>query len=171
MKYKEALEKYEDSQKLKVGSLQSFFYVGTVGDFRDNIKEVSGKLFIVLKDRTERKRQEYETRLENPPTIKDYCRYEEGKAQKYTVENYLAYLNQWLETTQKRLIGYQNAKEREANFVPLEKRNVKSIRESSAIDPNCVILVLEGRETGRFWTTDEAEPGSVSIGSMMEAEG
>ena len=165
MKYKEALKKYDDDMKLKVGSQQAFFYVGSVGHFTDNVRFISGQLFNTLQGRTAEKRQAYERRLAKEPSMRLFCQIEEKGGRKFTAEAYMDFVNQWLRTTGNMLTAWERAKEREEGFKPLDKRDVRQVREADpASDPETVILILEGKECGAFWTTDEAELGSVSIG-------
>lgn len=171
MNIRQALKPYDDDKKLKVGSFQSYFYVGTVGHFLENQKEISGELYTKVKERAEESRKAYNTRLQKPPTFERFCKQQEVKSRKFTSEAYLEYLNDWLQKTKIVLDNADRAKEREETFRPLSKRMVRFIRKSDpAADDECIILIIEGKEAGKFWTTDEAPAGSVGISAFVNID-
>lgn len=169
MTIREALKNVSPDKKLKVGSLQSFFYIGTVEDFKERMNDVSAYLYNNLKDGTAKKREVYEARLRRPPTIEKFCKECEMRSRQFTVDGYLEYLNFWLMGARELLNTYERSVQKEARFKPLSKRMVKErYMADEVVDPDTLILIVEGEDLGIFWTTGEAEPGSVGVGTPHE---
>ena len=135
----ELLSGYDKDQRIKVGSLNGFFYVGYVEDFLDRHQEISGKIYSFIHMRHVITKRQYEGLLKNSPNKK------------------------WDIAASK--VSYKAAEEREKNYIPVGKRQVESVyKTENDWDGDCLIVIVTGEEMGRFWTWDDAEPGSVGVG-------
>jgi len=136
----EVLSAYERRQRLKVGSLNGFFYIGYVGDYLDRMAEISGDIYRYFSKRKVSNARQYEFLVKHSP--------------------------ERLWEISQRKISYEYAEARVKNFVPLGKRLVKDIyRSENDWDGDCVIMIVEGEEMGKFWTWQDAEPGSAGVGA------
>lgn len=135
----EVLAAYPEDQRLKVGSLNGFFYVGYVGDFLERHQEISGRIYSFINMRRNATKRQYEVLLKHSP------------------------LRKWDIAARK--VSYTYAEERLKNFVPVGKREVENIyKAENDWDGDCLIVIVTGEEMGKFWTWSEAEPGSVGVG-------
>lgn len=174
MNAKQALNRPDITKemKIKVGSSNSYFYVGTVGGYLDNQKEISGVLYSKLQERAATFRKAYENRVKKPPQVALFCKKQEESGHRFTIQAYLDYVDEWLKKTGYMLMSAERAQNGVDTFKPLERRMVREIRVADpAVDPDCLIMIVEGMEQGAFWTTDDAFPGSVDIrGATVEDE-
>lgn len=154
------LEDYSGETKLKVGSLSGFFYIGTVADFCERTEEVDRELRAILVKKRKERTAAREALLQREVSMNAYAR----RTNTPTLEGYLVSITKWLE--QVRQVSQTVAKAEKAieSYVRLERRNVlKTYHADTAIEGNCVIVILEGSEVGGFWTTGEGKVGSVSV--------
>lgn len=161
MIFVDVLAEYSPDLKLKVGSVDgtNYFYVGTVGDMADHIDKYNRCLYghmLHLKKKSEKRVQIH---LANAPTPETYCRSQMKKvAPDLTVDGYNAELRWWFRWA---AIKYATLEKREsllARFTELPFREViEHGMADSLADPDCVRIVIEGGETGKWWSTDEAK--------------
>ena len=171
MTIKEAIKSYPPEKKLKIGSLQSYFYIGTVGDFRQRQAEISGILYQKLQDWTEKKKNVYETRLKRPPSIEKFVHQQELRSRDFSVDAYLEYLNLWLAGARDLLSAVERSQQREARFKPLSKRQVRDVYEADeVVDPDCLVVIIDGDDLGAYWFTSDDKPGSVAVGTPHEEQ-
>lgn len=145
---------FENEGDVKIGTDggTNFFYIGTCEDLLNN-KEKYEKLF---KDRARwslgRAYDAVEKMKRNQPTPLDFAEKHEGG-----VEDYLKYINLWLEEYRRKVSTLKTRQERMDDYKPLFGRKIVREREAEVYDAGYKILIIEGIESGAYWTTDEVD--------------
>lgn len=159
MKIKNVLKNYDKDLSLKVGAKDgtAFFYVGTVGDFLENMDVYDS----VMRNRTVRiqirAERAYENEIRNAPTLEGYARECIKKEEPLIYSDYRASIEDWfMRVTQKHNTALKK-KAAAANYRKLSGREVKEYEMcDKTIDDNCLRVVIEGYETGAYWCLEEA---------------
>ena len=157
----EALGGKPFDMRLKVGCKNTtcYWYVGTVGDFLENMGAYSAELHSYNSRMLDKSKEELASALRNPPNPATYARTKLRTMADpvLTVEDYLHEVDMYF----KDLVVKQNTiQKREQNlnrFVKLHRREVLKLFEADMaveLEP-CLVMLIEGREPGAFWTTDE----------------
>ena len=166
MKIIEALEKYSKNQALKVGSKEGngYFYCGDVGDFIENLNAYSDIMHDHFVER-------YENAKENSETvISRFC------SEVFQVVNKGMFTSDYISSI-KPIFGRigkvvnteANAKNLADRYIPLIDRSVvDSYYADNVVDFDCLILIVDGFESGKFWCMEEA--GDFHIGLNSKAE-
>lgn len=154
------LEEYKGETKLKIGSLSGYFYIGTVSDFCERSEEVDRELRSILVKKRKERTAAREALLNREISLNAYAR----RTNTPTLEGYLISVTKWLDQVRQVSQTVEKAEKAIESYVRIEKRNVlKTYKADTAIEGNCVIVILEGSEVGGFWTTGEGKVGSVSV--------
>jgi len=162
MKVLESLKELNDDVKLKVGSKDgsSFWYMGTVGDFRDNIVEYNDRAYKYATQKRNRAYKSFQFTVENPMTPDHYVR-KQLKTEaypSYSYKDYIDKLNKWFESLTRKQKTLKSANDELENYVKLKKRSsVNLYYQDPLVDELCAILIIEGCELGGFWLFNEAE--------------
>ena len=160
----EALNGYDEC-RLKVGCADgnSYWYIGTVADFKKEINTYNDALTRYYQSLLDTAKKKLETALNRSVTPADYIKEEMANQTvnpvdwKVALEGYYTYLwNYFHEISIKRNTVIQR-QQRLFRLVPLKKREVKKcfVADDTVEPIKCVVVVLEGSEPGAFWSTDE----------------
>lgn len=167
MKTLDALKKRKKSLKLKIGAKNCFFYVGTVGDILENHELRDNKMRSLLRGLTTERRKTLKTRCSLPPTIGEFIAYEAKKdrdERDFSEENFKRYVDDWVRVTLNMVKQLDRAADNEAAYIPIAERKVKECKLCDGlVDEDCLRMIVEGTENGKYWTTDEARGCAVGI--------
>ena len=157
----EALKDHDDGMKVKIGSEDgdSFWYVGKVKDVKDGADIINAAMrqhaYTALK-KAEKNLREY---LYSFPTPRSYAKRElekqdpmpTPKGYEEALQEYFVWAVKKQETVRRRQADYNG-------FKGLLEREVISCEECDPVaDDNCILVIIEGRERGAVWTTDEVK--------------
>lgn len=162
MKIKDVLLEHSPHMKLKVGCKNGtgYWYVGTVKDFNYNLDIYTGELRAYAKRQVERSKKALAVALKNPPTPATYARSKLNKLDfSLSAEDYMREVNFYFEDLITKRKTLAKREQNEALFCGLRKREVIDYFEADTaveLDP-CLVVLIEGREPGGFWTTDESK--------------
>lgn len=81
-----------------------------------------------------------------------------GRKYKLDDEAYNAWLTQINNDIKRANSARQRAKQKLAKFTPIDSREIVDVFKS-ILEPETVIMLYDGVETGRYWTTDEFKAG------------
>lgn len=133
----EELAAYSAETPLKIGSRGGtrFFYVGTVGDVRDNIDDYDDLLFDHLNARVQRAKVKLaEAKAADSPAVEELT-----------------------DILSKRRAALKK-------FRPLRERKVLECKMSDPIaDKGVLRIIVEGNENGYYWSSDERKDGMPMI--------
>ena len=172
MKTLEALKDYDTDMKLKIGSAQCYFYVGTVGDIVKNHEMRDDKMRSLLHGVTRVNRGRLTSRLNVPPTWSEFIR-EEMKRDRYERDfsraRYDEYVDEWMKQTMVFIKAIDKSVEDEESYIPIANRTVKECgMADDAVEDDCVRMIVEGREHGKYWFTKEANRCACGINRQEE---
>lgn len=169
MKIEAVLEGYPDYCHIKIGSSNGngYFYYGTIGDWRKNGNDYSDELKDHMYSR-------YLKSLKNSnDTIQSFCRNIIAKSENGVVpEKYISTIENYFGRISKMVNAKNNTKKWYDNFVPVSDREVVEFFDADMAieDEDCMILIVEGNESGKFWDGNEAH-GKCGVGINAAAEG
>ena len=162
----EALKQY-DGYRLKVGCADgnSYWYVGTVADFKKEINAYNAELLNYSQEMLDTAKRKFNAVLKRSVTPNDYIRDELAHQTvvpedwKVTLEGYYAYLQSYFYEVAAKRSTVSQRQQRLLRYIPLRKREVvKCFVADTVVEPtSCVVITIEGKEPGAFWSTDEAK--------------
>ena len=155
MKLKEVLAEFDESTSLKIGATESYFYMGTVGEYLKKETEISEELRMchwrILT--ACRKRKEDLFKRDTSPTS-----YARKLREEYTVNAYLDWVGTFLKAVETERRKERKYEENLNSYKPLYERDVIIYRKQDpAVDENCVICIVEGEEKGAWWYLSEGK--------------
>lgn len=163
MNFKECVFNTEEDLTVKVGTEggSGFFYCGRVADLKENFEEIGENLLQIDKDRvTETENLMKRIKAKNIAPNEWVTAMYRRKGEFGTFDGYMEMLKQWFTDLEKVRIRLLDAKEQLKEAKPLSERTIvdayKSIDEKATL-----IIIIEGRENGQFWTTEEYEGGGI----------
>lgn len=161
MRIKEALEKYDRELKLKIGCADgdSFWYVGTVGHALANMAELNDALQKNAIDACARIEAALEEHLRREPSLQKYTRQELSKFDPApTVDGYQQMLKDYFRAAVSKNRTAQERRRYAYNMKNITSREVLSCEMCDpSVDEGTLRMVIEGRERGMLWTTEEAK--------------
>lgn len=157
----EALQNYDKNMKVKIGCEDgdSYWFVGRVKNVLEDAQTISQTMKQNCYSQMRRAERALTEHLHCYPTPRAYCKSELEKEDPLpTVKGYEEALQEYFiwavkkqETVKKRRALYNN-------FKGLLDREVIFCEECDPVaDENCVRVIIEGREKGIVWTTDEVK--------------
>ena len=190
---KDKLTYYPRDSRLKVGAADGsgFFYIGTVGDFLDNIDKYSERTLKALNISAENTLNsfiamsrcfpapdEYFKWGEETPlgTILDDIKRTESRFDWHGSNNsamqYFKNLSLYIKKTSEHRRRAQTAEARVKQFVPFASRDVEDIFiASSVVEPEeTLVFMIEGFEFGDYWSSDEVK-GNQKLAVRIDAGG
>lgn len=165
---KKFLEGIENKKtKIKVGAKNGsgFFYVGTVGDFLDQSEKYEWADITYFDNRVKRANDNLEMMLNADTSYsgyakKQYRKWENtGMRPNFTVDSYDVFLRGHAKQVLKKFQTYISEKQYRADRTPLMSRMVTDNFDADrVVEPAGVMVIqIDGRESGQYWTFDEAE--------------
>ena len=152
------LEKYLDKKKtgkIRLGSNHGsgYFYCGTVEDLLNYREDYQDRVYERAKFLKAKAIANFEVCSRNEPTpLAFYRRNNDG-----TGEDYIKFVNQWLNEMRRKAKSVERRAEYVKNYIPLFDRDVEKTYDATAYDDDTTCVIIEGRETGAYWTIEEAE--------------
>lgn len=158
MKILEMLEKYSDTMPIKVGSASGFWYVGTAGDFRNNVSDINSVVKQYNINRVVTAKDSLQKTIKNWPTPTYYVSFELKKPDyELSLKGYMKMLADWLMDVAAADSRVKLWEDRVEHYIPIQKREIKDCGLCDpSVDKGVIRIALEGYEPGKFWTTDEA---------------
>lgn len=164
----ETMESLPSDAKCKVGTETGscFFFIGTVGEFLDNLDKIDELAKAFLERRLKVARKNLLTMANAPMNLETYVKAEYNKLQYDTMPDFS------LEGFHKARAEYLKKLQNRANYVmdcdraidlrvPLERREVVNISRSDKLIGDGIIIIIEGDEAGRWWDHTEQKEGEL----------
>lgn len=178
---KKFLEGIEDKDtKIKVGANNGsgYFYVGTVGDFLDNSEKYDQADVSYFDNRVKRANDNLEMMLNADTSFsgfakKQYRKWENTATRpNFSTDAYDLFLRSHSDQLFKKFRTYINERKYRADRTPLMSRCItNSFYADKVVEPAGVIVIqIEGRESGQFWTMDEAEWPEIKFSGNIDEE-
>ena len=160
MTISEALEGFAGETMLKIGAAASYFYIGTVWDYLAREKEIDAEVRRYYKNKRKAREEERKTLLERDMGINTYA----AGCKEPNLEGYLTRITGWFGQVRIANRRLEKAKLDISRYVSIYNREVVRCEKADpVIEPDCIIIVVEGNEVGKFWTTDEGLLGEVGL--------
>lgn len=149
-------------QKIKVGSKNRYFFLGTISEFCGHMGEYN----TIMKDtalksyvKAEKKRNR---KFEHPPTLTSFIfNAMKEPNPELSVDAYNRLVEKWFCDCLEAESFYKKTKEAYEGYVDLPERMVVDVRDSE-YDRDTKIVLVEGNEIGLFW--DFSEVGDSPFG-------
>ena len=162
-----------EHKNVKIGAENGsgFFYAGSIVNYLDNIERVDKACHLAAKQNVSRHKDRIDRMCRNCPTPEAFARrcLARDEQEKMTSENY----SQFLDAYYKKLCSVseetQKAEDILNNWKVLAQRKVVRCDDSIA-DEDCLVVIIEGYELGRYWTLDEVPKGEEVCFSLDEDE-
>lgn len=154
-----AIEKYKDTQKIKLGSASGFFYIGTVGDLKDRIEVIDDGCKTFIRQRRQSTQETLVNWLGMDMTPSGWARTElKNEEPDLSVQNYINALDAYYRKVKSAKENAELWYKRFLMFEHIWNREVTDIGKAKLPEENgYILIVLEGHEQGKFWTSDEAK--------------
>ncbi len=157
----------QPDQKIKIGTNggTAFFYVGTASDFVDNIWPYTVEAKDWIAQNCARSELTLKQMLRKDYAPRDYCEKLILDPLHYpTIDGYQDYLRDYFAEVSSAKRNHENLMRKKNDFTPLYEREIVEERAANdAIDPNCMIFIITGWESGTVWTSDEVECPSINF--------
>lgn len=167
MSLKTFLKLRDRGTRIKVGAENGsgFFYMGTVGDFLDNSEKYEQADITYFDNRVKRADDNLEAMLNADTSYsgyakKQYRKWENtGMRPNFTVDSYDVFLRGHAMQVLKKFQTFISERQYRAARTPLMSRQVTDFFGADKVaEPEDVLVIqIEGRESGQYWTFDEAE--------------
>lgn len=165
---KRTLEGIEDKEtRIKIGAKDGsgFFYVGTVGDFLNHSDEYEQADIAYFDNRVRRSNNNLETILNTDTSYSGYAKRQYGKWKNtgtrpnFTMDGYEVFLRGHAVQVLKKFQTYISERQYRADRTSLMSRMVTNVFDADeVVEPAGVrVIQIEGKESGQFWTMDEAK--------------
>lgn len=157
MKLNKKIRNMEEDEKIYVGPGSAFFYIGPARNFFKDIDEINNAQIKKLKKNLRSVTNQVKKHLETKPSadekyVERYWDFDENVFKERVVPYEKLYA-EW----EKKYIKLSGTLERDKdlvdNFTNFETREVKEVYKN--IDNNATIIIIEGKEQGRFWLENE----------------
>ena len=164
MKIEDVIKDYPEDYNLKIGAHDGngYFYCGTVSDWRQNCDEYSEILKQFIRSRYNKSRENCATMIRN--LCKDILS-DNNTSDEYTMalENRIVNISQAIKSK-------NNSKNRLANYIPVKDRVVMDYFDADlAVEyPECLVILIKGTESGKFWDNTEATDTHIGINTAAE---
>lgn len=154
----EALSGYGPDEKVKIGCVdgEAYWWAGRVKDV-DPV-ELNAKLLQSLQNGVETSKKKLKNHLyrSSPPEL--YLKKElEQNEPKPTAQKYMEELQLYFAAGVRIKATLEKRKLAVAEYKPIVEREVKECEPSDPGADDCIRVLLEGRENGKLWMTDEAK--------------
>lgn len=161
----EFLKEYDGEIKIGADGGSSFYYCGTTADLMENMLTYEGLLHKYAEDRVKAAKKNLADVARKNPTPLDYIiKYPDGDA-----EGFLHFVNMWLKEYKIKTKTLKDAQERLKNYKTMLMREVMAVRDATAYDTG-KIVILDGYETGAYWTQDEVTDSRMKFKADTEVE-
>lgn len=159
MTLSEVLEELPEDQIIKLGAADgsSFFFIGRISDLEKNFEKYDKQIKVVLLNSLLNNVKNYASTLKLT-TVPKYGLWNEdleryiNQARKYTKEIKVRF-----DLIDEKWVYYQIVK-------PLQNREVIEVAHSDkTIEPDVIRILVEGFETGNYWSTDEGMLPSFNV--------
>lgn len=167
MSLKTFLKLRDRDTRIKVGAQNGsgFFYMGTVGDFLDNSEKYEQADISYYDNRVKRADDNLQAMLNVDTSFsgfakKQYRKWENaGVRPNFSTDAYNLFLRGHAEQLVKKFQSYINERKYRGERTPLMNRKVTDFfAADKVVEPEDVlVLKIDGRESGQYWTFDEAE--------------
>ena len=162
------IKDYPEDYNLKIGAHDGngYFYCGTIADWKQHGGEYSESLKDLVRSRYLKSKDNCKTLIMN--LCKDVVRSsEDGKME---VDDYTESLENRLVNISKAINSRNNSKKRLDNYISVNNRVVMEHFEADlAIEyPECLVILVKGTESGKFWDCDEDTGCHLGINSAAE---
>ena len=166
------LNTYDGSMNLKVGAADGsgFFYIGTVADFAENICDYdaatkSNSIRLVKKSK-----KVLRDTLANAPTLGSYAKQQLKTEEKImTFDGFRAVAEKFFYDVNVKQKTLEIRSERLESYIPLADRNVRDYAMcDTAVEKNCLRVILDGYERGAYWVTADGKLPSVRFDDETE---
>ena len=156
--------------KIGAGTGNGFFYVGSVDNFQKNLNRITKACKKAAQHEIDQKKARFEKLCAEYPTIEDFAK-EYGlsdKKDELTAENYISLLDRHFARIRKASESWALSQDNFSKFKPMTRREV--IRyDDSFVDEDCLIVIVEGYELGKYWMTSEAST-DMEVGFSTDME-
>lgn len=167
MSLKTFLKLRDRDTQIKVGAQNGsgFFYIGTVGDFLDNSEKYEQADISYFDNRVKRANENLESTLNADTSYsgfakKQYRKWENtGTKPIFSTDAYNQFLCGHASQLLKKFQTFINERKYRGERTPLMSRKVTDFFAADKVaEPEDVLVIqIEGRESGQYWTFDEAE--------------
>lgn len=168
------LNAYDGNMNLKVGAVDGsgFFYIGTVADFAENIGAYDAATksnFIKL---VKKSKKVLKDALANAPTLESYAKQKlETERKIMTFDGFRAEAERFFYDVKVKQKTLERRIERMESFIPLADRNVRDYAMcDTAVEENCLRVLLDGHERGEFWATADGKLPSLRFAGETEED-
>ena len=164
----ETMESLPSDAKCKVGTETGscFFFIGTVGEFLDNLDKIDELAKAFLERRLKVARKNLLTMANAPMNLETYVKTEHGKLKDdilpdFSVEGYRKARAEYLKKLQNRANYVMDCDRAIDLRVPLDQREIVDISKSDKLIGDGIIVIIEGDEAGRWWDHSEQKEGEL----------
>jgi len=160
-------------KNVKVGAKDGsgFFYAGTVNNFIENFDMIDKACKKEAKDTANRRKEELDKLCSSAPTPEMWARkcVARDNLDDLNCARYEQNLGRHFHKIAHAAEAAKLAKDRNKYYAKLGSRNVIDCYASN-MDEDCVIIIVEGYEVGKYWTLDEAPEGQAVCFDISEPE-
>ena len=176
------LEEIKDRDtKIKIGAKNGsgFFYVGTVGDFLDKSEKYEQADIIYFDNRVKRANENLEMMLNADTSFsgfakKQYRKWENTSTRpNFSTDAYYLFLRGHAAQLLKKFQSYISERTIRSERTSLMSRVVTDhfIADKIVEPGNVMVIQIDGKESGQYWTTDEAETiPSIKFNGVIDGE-
>lgn len=164
----ETMESLPSDAKCKVGTETGacYFFIGTVGEFLENLDKIDELAKAFLDRRLRVARKNLLTMANAPMNLDAYVKAEYGKLKDdilpdFSVEGFHKARAEYLKKLQNRANYVMDCDRAIDLRVPLERREVINISRSDKLIGDGIIIIIEGDEAGRWWDHTEQKEGEL----------
>jgi len=173
MTVRETLEKFEDSQKVKIGASggSGWFVIGTVEEIKANLADIETAIMVYPNQRLERAEKAFSKACHNPMDMSAYmlkqlARHQQGFVPDLTWEGYLKEFEKYCHTVETKLATIRRMEDAKYNVKQLMDREVLDV--SKSIKKDGMRILVEGNEEGLWWDAEEKKEGDKIYGFRAE---
>ena len=151
-------------KSVKIGAENGtgFFYVGSVDNFITNIERVDAACHMAADHRVRNCKTRMERLLKNCPTPGMFSArlLAKGRVNEITAEGYNSLLNEYFGKVRSLDEETKRAEELLEHYTTIELRTVVTCFEADPdVDEDCLVIIIEGWELGKYWMLEEAKEG------------
>ena len=165
---KKVMQDLPADAKCKVGTETGacYFFIGTVGEFLDNLDKIDELAKAFLDRRLRVARKNLLTMVNAPMDLETYGKTEYNKLPydilpDFSVEGFHKARAEYLKKLQNRATYVMDCDRAIDLRVPLERREIVNISRSDKLIGDGIIIIVEGDEAGRWWDHPEQKEGEL----------
>ena len=168
MKIADVLKRYPEDYRIKIGSQDGngYFYCGNVADWNKNCDHYSEKLYKHIQEKC------VKARNNSTSMIRNFCEevLQVSKDGKTVPDSFVSVIDNYILKIAQVINTKNNSKKRFESFKPIKDRDVIDYFEADlAVEyPECLVILVEGSESGKFWDATEVKDEPLGINAFVE---